>query len=141
MPLASHTDENLVRGLPLPLAQLYRRACNGREAFEVHQAAYFLWEAALKLLASGALVAYAERGALDPRISERLTTLIRPSLGHWWEYARLLVPCLADAGEPGYAEQAHQLFERFRPAAVSSPPFCTALEWRHLRLQERFHRE
>src|SRR5205823_3018134 len=43
-------DEDLLRRLPLPLARLYRHASNARSALERHQAAYFLWEASLKLL-------------------------------------------------------------------------------------------
>lgn len=45
-------DEDLVRRLPLPLAPLYRRALNAKSALERHQAAYYLWEAELKLLSS-----------------------------------------------------------------------------------------
>ena len=58
-------DEDLVRRLPLPLAQLYRRAHNAKTPLDRHNAAYCLWEAALKLLGSVAIVAYAERGAID----------------------------------------------------------------------------
>jgi hypothetical protein len=39
-----------VRRLPLPLAQLYRRAYSSRTPQERHLAAYYLWEAALRLL-------------------------------------------------------------------------------------------
>lgn len=57
-------DEDLVRRLPLPLAQLYRRAHNAKTALERPQAAYYLWEAALKLLGAVAVLEYAEqRGA------------------------------------------------------------------------------
>ena len=59
-------DEDLVRRLPLPLAQLYRRAHNAKTPLERHNAAYYLWEAALKLLGSVAIVAYAERGTVAP---------------------------------------------------------------------------
>ena len=52
-------DEDLARRLPFPLAQLYRRAHNAKTALERHQAAYYLWEAGLKLLGSVALVEYA----------------------------------------------------------------------------------
>ena len=45
-------DETLVQRLPLPLAQLYRRAHNAKSPLERHHAAYYLWEAALKLLGS-----------------------------------------------------------------------------------------
>src|SRR5713226_7855114 len=71
-------DETLVRRLPLPLAQLYRRAHNAKTPLERHQAAYYLWEAGLKLLGSVAVVEYAELGEHDPELAERLTNLARP---------------------------------------------------------------
>ena len=43
-------DDDLARRLPLPLAQLYRRAHNAKTPLDRHHAAYCLWEAALKLL-------------------------------------------------------------------------------------------
>src|SRR5262249_17264446 len=39
------SDEDLVRRLPLPLAQLYRRAHNAKTALERHLTAFYLWEA------------------------------------------------------------------------------------------------
>ena len=50
-------NEPLARRLPLPLAQLYRRAHNAKTPLDRHLTAYYLWEAALKLLASAAVVA------------------------------------------------------------------------------------
>jgi hypothetical protein len=52
-------DDALARQLPLPLAQLYRRAQNAKSAAELHNNAWFLWEAGLKLLASVAIAEYA----------------------------------------------------------------------------------
>src|SRR5438445_11282967 len=49
-------DEDLLRRLPLPLAQLYRRAHNTKTPFEQFLTAYYLWEAALKLLGAVAIV-------------------------------------------------------------------------------------
>src|SRR5438132_3283989 len=97
-------DESLVPRLPLPLAQLYRRAHNAKTALERHNTAYFLWEASLKLLGSAAIVTYAEHPAPDPKLSERLTSLARPALGHWWEFVRRLVPVLADQGDDGFRQ-------------------------------------
>jgi hypothetical protein len=85
-------DEALIQRLPLPLAQLYRRAHNAKTPLERHLTAYHLWEAALKLLASVAIVEYAERPDPDPQLAECLTSLARPSLGHWWELVRRLMP-------------------------------------------------
>ncbi len=104
MSLAPTYDDALSRRLPLPLAQLYRRADNAKTALERHLTAFYLWEAGLKLLASVAIVEYAELPAPDPQLGERLQNLARPSLGHWWEFVRLLVPALADAGDERFAK-------------------------------------
>ena len=96
-------DEVLIKRLPLPMAQLYRRAHNAKTSLECHLTAFYLWEAGLKLLASVAIVEYAERGPAVPEVAERLKNLARPAVGHWWEFVRLLVPALADAGDPAFA--------------------------------------
>src|SRR6516225_5352321 len=88
-------DEDLARRLPLPLAQLYRRAHNAKTALDRHQAAFYLWEAGVKLLGSVCVVEYAKLGAHDPKLTDTLQNLSRPSLGHWWEFVRRLVPHLA----------------------------------------------
>lgn len=95
-------DDDLVRRLPLPLAHLYRRAHNAKSPQERHHAAYYLWEAALKLLGSSAIVEYAEVQDNDEELAGRLKNLARPSLGHWWEFVRRLVPVLAGRGDPGF---------------------------------------
>ncbi len=102
MPADRPDDDVLQRRLPLPLAQLHRRARNSKTALERHLAAHYLWEAALKLLASVAVVEYARRGPAAPDVAEPLKALARPSLGHWWKIVRLLVPALADAGDPAF---------------------------------------
>jgi serine/threonine protein kinase len=99
---ASVPDEDLIRRLPLPLAQLYRRALDARTPLDRHLAAFYLWEASLKLLSSVGVVAYAERGEPALELAERLHNLARPALGHWWEFVRLLVPVLADSGDSGF---------------------------------------
>src|SRR5262245_41550350 len=96
MTLPSTLDEDLLRRLPLPLAQLYRRAHNAKAPLERHQAAYYLWEAALKLLGVVAVAEYVESGDQDSALAERLRNLARPALGHWWEFVRRLTPVLAD---------------------------------------------
>ena len=58
-------DEALIQRLPLPLAQLYRRAHNAKTPLERHLTAFYLWEAGLKLLASVAIVEYVQRGQAD----------------------------------------------------------------------------
>jgi hypothetical protein len=95
-------DETLLQRLPLPLAQIYRRAHNAKTPLERHLTAFSLWEASLKLLASVAIVEYAQRCEADAHLTERLQNLTRPQLGHWWEFVRLLVPLLADKGQEAF---------------------------------------
>ena len=73
----SSCDEDLVRRLPLPLARLYRRAHNAKSHFDRHQAAYFLWEASVRLLASTAVIALLRTDpGLMPRHSLRASTSV-----------------------------------------------------------------
>jgi hypothetical protein len=92
-------DEGLVQRLPLPLAQLYRGFFNAKSPLERHLTALGLWEVALKLLTTTAVMEFAEQPLADPLLDERLKNLARPSLGHWWEFVRLLVPALAERGD------------------------------------------
>jgi WD40 repeat protein/serine/threonine protein kinase len=114
MSLPVALEEALVQRLPLPLAQLYRRAHNAKTPLERHQAAYYLWEAGLKLFGSVAVVSYAEQSHHDAALAERLQNLARPAVGHWWEFIRLLVPVLADAGDPAFAAVRHLVLGRTR---------------------------
>src|SRR6516225_6315294 len=118
------TFDDLVRRLPLPLAQLYRRAHNAKAALERHLTALYLWEASLKLLASIAVVSYADRPEHDAQLAERLQALARPSVGHWWEFVRLLVPALADAGDSGFGAVRELLLGRTR----DDLPRCAGLD-------------
>jgi serine/threonine protein kinase len=120
-------DEELVRRLPLPLAQLYRRADNAKTALERHNAAFCLWEAALKLLASVAIVAYTERGQSADELDDRLQNLARPALGHWWEFVRLLVPLLADTGDEGFSAVRELVLGRTRDDLPRSAGLDAAL--------------
>jgi hypothetical protein len=97
-------DEDLVRRLPLPLAQVYRRAHNAETSLVRHQVAYYLWEAALKLLGSVAVASYAECGTHHTHLAERLKKLARPSIGNWWEFVKDLVPVLAAAEEGTFVD-------------------------------------
>jgi serine/threonine protein kinase len=107
-------DETLLHRLPLPLAQLCRRAHNAKTPLERHLTAFSLFEAALKLLGSVAVVTYARRGQADPELTECLHNLARPSLGHWWEFVRRLVPVLADAGDAPFGSVRELLLGRTR---------------------------
>ena len=92
-------DESAWRDLPLPLAQLCRRSANAKTAIDGHLTAFSLAEAGLKLLSMTAVVHYAELPEHDPALIECLRKLARPSLGHWWEFARRLTPVLAETHE------------------------------------------
>jgi len=104
--------EARARPLPLPLAQLYRRAHNAKNPLDRCLTAYYLWEAGLKLLASTAVVVYAERGEPDAALAQCLQNLARPALGHWWELVWRLTPILADGGDPHFAAVRDLLLDR-----------------------------
>src|SRR5947209_3777257 len=107
-------NEELLQRLPLPLAQIYRRAHNAKTPLERHLTAFSLWEASLKLLASVAIVEYAQRSEADPQLAEKLQNLARPQLGHWWEFVRLLVPVLAEQGQEAFQRMRELLLGRTR---------------------------
>ncbi len=107
-------DDGLIRRLPLPLAQLYRRAHNAKTPPQRHLAAFSLWEVALKLLGAVAVVEYAQNPDPDPKLAERLQSLARPSLGHWWEFVRLLVPVLAEQGHAPFVQVRDLVLGRSR---------------------------
>lgn len=107
-------DEELIRRLPLPQAQLARHAQNAKTPLERTLAAYFLWESALKLLGGTAVVAFAEHPSPDPALAEMLQALARPALGHWWGIARSLVPALAGAGDEGFRAVGEALLGKAR---------------------------
>ncbi len=91
-------EEALAQRLPLPLAQLYRRAHNAKTARDRHDTAYYLWEAALKLLGSAAVVSFLHAGRTpDAHLAEMLQNLARPAVGHWWALVRALTVELADS--------------------------------------------
>jgi hypothetical protein len=100
--------------LRLPLAQLYRRAHNAKTPLARHLTALSLWEASLKLLTCVAVIEYAARGPRQPDLVERLRNLARPSLGPAWEFARRLVPVLAEEGDPGFGNVRELLLGRPR---------------------------
>ncbi len=93
-------DDALAQRLPLPLAQLYRRAHNAKTPLDRHLNAFYLWEAALKLMASGAVAVYGAAGERDDGIEEQLrVSFPKPALGHWWALATEIVPKLAARGD------------------------------------------
>jgi serine/threonine protein kinase len=146
---ALNCDEELVRRLPLPLAQLYRRGHNAKSALERHQAGYYLWEASLKLLGSVAIVEYAALAQPHDPLLARLQNIARPSTGHWWEFVRCLTPALAEAGDAHFAAIRDLLLGRSRDdlprAAGLDAALCEALDGHRgaratVRLSELFDR-
>jgi hypothetical protein len=121
MPAELLFDDDLVHRLPLPLAQLYRRAHNAKSVLERHQTAFYLWEAALKLLGSVCVVQYAAREERQPQLDECLHNLARPALGHWWELVRGLVPVLAGHDVPGFGPPGELLLGRPRDDLPAPP--------------------
>src|ERR1700730_6414853 len=109
---------------PLPLAQLFLRAQNGKNPLERHHAAYFVWEAALKLLGSVAIVEYAGLEARDPNISQRLHNLARPTTAHWWEFVCALLPYLAQR-----RARFSELHELLLGRARDDLPRLAGLDW------------
>jgi hypothetical protein len=81
---ANPIDDDLVARLPLPLAQLYRRAHNAKTAQDRHHHAYYLAEATLKLAAC-VRIGIALHHGLEPRfaLAQRLEQLCLPSTGQW----------------------------------------------------------
>jgi tetratricopeptide (TPR) repeat protein len=78
--------EYLIR-LPLPLAQLYGRAYNAKDARGRHDNTFYLLEALIKLAAAPGVAAYLQEvSAGAPRVAaldRQLAQLALPSLGQW----------------------------------------------------------
>src|SRR5271157_1883840 len=89
MGVISISDEELLRRLPLPLAQLYRRARNGKTPVDRHHNAYYLAEATLKLAAS-VRIGVALSAGLDSQspLARSLEQVCLPSVGHWVGFLR-----------------------------------------------------
>jgi hypothetical protein len=114
MTTSQSPDEGLIQRLPLPLAQLYRRAHNAKTALERHLTAFYLWETSLKLLGAVCVAEYARLDQHEPELQECLKNLARPALGHWWEFVRRLVPTLAQRGVAGFEPLRDLLLGRSR---------------------------
>src|SRR5438477_8537738 len=91
-------DDDLIRRLPLPLAQQLRYAANAKTPFEQTRAALDLWEAALKLLGATAVGLYAQRPTNTAALAAKFQKLARPSVGQWWELIRDLLKATDDPG-------------------------------------------
>jgi tetratricopeptide (TPR) repeat protein/serine/threonine protein kinase len=123
---ATFQREYLLR-LPLPLAQLYARAHNAKEARARHDNAFYLFEALVKLAATPAVACYlheCEQGQpRDPALDRLLAQLALPSLGQWLAIFRALARHFgqrADAASHPLGHVWGQLDEqrRDRPAVL-----------------------
>jgi serine/threonine protein kinase/HEAT repeat protein len=83
--------EYLLR-LPLPLAQLYSRAYNAKDARSRHDNCYYLFEVLIKLSACPLTACYVQGlrrgGQRVAKLDQLLLPLALPSLGHWMEILR-----------------------------------------------------
>ncbi len=107
--------EYLIR-LPLPLAQLYHRAGIDYSPRSRHNNTYYLFEALIRLGVAVEIAAYRqeiqEGTAREPRLSEKLDRLRRPSPGDWLSLLRELARHFAqrpDAASHPLGHLAEQL--------------------------------
>jgi serine/threonine protein kinase/Flp pilus assembly protein TadD len=84
------TDRALIAALPLPLAQAWRRFLYAESAASVHERAFFSLEAAVKYMASAAVMAWISVRTASPAAQSACGALVKPSLGHW---CRMLRTC------------------------------------------------
>src|SRR3954451_14388128 len=66
------------------------------------------------MLASSAIITYAEGAATVPELDHLLRWLARPLLRDWWEFVRRLVPALAEAGDAGFRDVSPLIIGRGR---------------------------
>jgi len=109
MSTVPETDPGQTDRLPLPLARLHRRALNAKQPLDRHQAAYYFWEASLKLAGTVLLCEQARLRRNDPKTTANLPPLDRPSIGHWWNLTRTLLPLLAERKKGAYSTASEVL--------------------------------
>lgn len=85
--------------LPWPLAQALRRACNDKTAQGRHNAAYYFFEASLKLSACAQIGSYLALGCADPKLNEELKVLAKASAGSWLQVLNLFSAFLAQRSD------------------------------------------
>ena len=92
--MALEFDRRYLMHLPLPLAQLYRRAYNAKDARGRHDNAFYSFEALIKLAACPLVVAYLDEvrrsGVHVEALDRVLLRLALPSLGQWLNILREL---------------------------------------------------
>jgi serine/threonine protein kinase/tetratricopeptide (TPR) repeat protein len=116
-------DEELCKRLPLPLAQLYRRAHTAKSELELHHVSYYLWEASLKLMATVAVLEYANLSRESREHDEFIQKLAQPQVGHWCDLLRKLLPLAARSDAT-----LHRTNELLLSDIQEELPRCAALD-------------
>jgi serine/threonine protein kinase len=99
MAASSPAVADLGSRLPLPLARLYRRAHVATTPVDRQLAAFYLWEAGLKLLGAVVVVECVHEGQRDAAVLDQLQQLAVPNFNNWWAIIRKAVPLLAHRGD------------------------------------------
>ncbi|MFC1853298.1 hypothetical protein ACFL27_24130 [candidate division CSSED10-310 bacterium] len=78
-----------LHAIPLPIAQVLRRAINAKSAVDRHHLAFFAGEALMKLAAAARVSVYLQY-CFGPggKLSQQLESLVLPSTGHWLGFLR-----------------------------------------------------
>ncbi len=97
-------DESLAQRLPLPLSLLYLKAVDARSPIVLHQSAYYLWEAALKLQAITAIACLDQFTVDDDKLTAIVKKLSAPGIGDWWNIVKTLLPPLAESKIEGFSD-------------------------------------
>lgn len=116
-------DEEFCKRLPLPLAQLYRRAHTAKSEIERHHVAYYLWEASLKLLASVVVLEFAAQQGEQTEHDALLQSLAKPETTHWCQILRELLPQTVHADA-----SLHRSNELLTSRVQDELPRCAALD-------------
>ena len=110
--------------LPMPLAQLCKRALRSDAPSDRHHAAFYLAEASVKLAASARIGRWLDRGCTPGGdLAKRLEGLLLPSLGHWCGWFRDVSAALAalpDAAADPLALSAKALAKKRELRAVAA---------------------
>ncbi|MCM2375074.1 protein kinase domain-containing protein [Aporhodopirellula aestuarii] len=85
-------NAEIAQRLPLPIAQLHRRASTAKSATEKHQAAFFLWEASIKLLTTAVILEFSHSRSANEQQLQLLHRLVRPKLADWLAILKSLLP-------------------------------------------------
>ncbi|MCC6151782.1 MAG: serine/threonine protein kinase [Planctomycetes bacterium] len=81
--------------LPWPLANALKRAHNDKTAQGRHNAAYYFFEASLKMAACAQVGSYLALCASDPKLDEELKSLAKASAGSWLQMLNLFSAYIA----------------------------------------------